>query len=430
MNALSRHIASVWKQVFLLAVCLYLIAQGFFTDIERIIPWGEAFCLGLFFTLLNVRYSLNSQSRIIRCLHFWILLVPLYGAWVTWMFWHNESIPYYFWRSMVPFYYVVFFFCAYRWAPEILELLHRFRMVLPIVVLGMAYYFNLGIGSSVALGVVWLGLQHKNESQRFFWFTYALLVVTIFLKGSGGAGKMASMVLLLLPVFLMVGHWWTVVDPPLRIQKVFFRLALVGVILMIAYGTITLVRDVDAYIGVGQTQHTFSIEGMNDASQFTDASARWRLVMWAYLLAKLWQYPYGLGLGTPLFGEDLGWFFGWAWSDFERMFYTLGAHNSFITVLGRLGVVALLFFLLMGFSLWQMIRDVFTLRKSFLSWDSELHLVTGSLAVFLIAVTQASFNMMMETPLFAAHFWFPLGLFVRLSGDYIAKQRANAQAIS
>lgn len=423
MHGIAFNKASILKQIFFPTMFVYLTVQSYFPDIERVIPWGEALCLCLFFTIFKVEYTLGAQKRMIQCLYLWIFLIPLYGCWVTFVFWRNEYDPYYFWRSLVPFYYAVFFFFAYRWGPEFLGCLKRFRTIVLISVLTLLCYKNVGIGSSVVLGLVWLGIQYKNGSKRFFWYTYCLLGMIFFLWGQGGSIKVAILMLILCPVMVLIGRWWATFQPPM-IQKILARAFFLGIFLLIAIGSHLLLEDVHKFMGAGQTQEDYSIEGVKGQSDFTDPNARWRLFIWSYVLGQFWQSPQGIGFGTPLLGEDLGRFFGWGIGDFEEMQFALGAHNSFLTILGRLGVVALIFFFLIGRYLMQIMKDLSQqMRQPFSYRDSEFRLVFGSLVVFLIAFTMASFSMVIETPLYAAYFWFPLGLFVRLSGDYIAGQR-------
>lgn len=433
MHDIALNKASILKQMLLLAIFVYLTFQGHFPIIERKIHWGEVFCLCLFFTIFKAEYAFSAQKRIIQYLHLWIFLIPLYGCWVTLVFWRNEYDSYYFWRSLVPFYYAVFFFFAYRWGPEFLGFLKHFRPIVLIFALGLTYLNGISIGSSVVLGLVWLGMQYKNESRRFFWMTYCLLGMIFILRGSGGAAKMVLLMLILFPVVIFFSHWWMNFHPPL-FRKILTGLLFLGCFLLIAIGSYLLLEDVYSFMGAGKTQmeYFFTIDGVEDKGQFVeflDENALWRLFIWVYVLGQFWQFPQGIGLGTPLLGDDLGQFFGWGIGDFEEMQFALGAHNSFLTILGRFGVVALIFFFLIGKPLFQITKHFCGMQQPFSRWDSEFRLVIGSLIVFLIAFTMAFFNMMIETPLYAAHFWFPLGLFVRLSGDYIAKMQ-KTQAVS
>ncbi len=430
MYIATFHQSLFLKRAFLFAVCGYLFCQGFFPHIERAIPWGEAFCFFLFFGSLKMVYTFNAQKKIVHAIYLWIFFVPFYGVWVTLHFWKEYYIPYYFWRSLVPFYYAIFFFCAYRWGPEILELLKRFKfIVLAIIFLFLAQTKYVGIGSSVVVGLVWLGILYKNESRRLFWFTYYLLLMVLFLFGEGGTGKIVNVMLILYPVVMLIIHGLSKFQLS-GWQKILFRVFLFGVFLLIVFGAKLLLDDVHNFMKLGLTQMHFSLEGIKGESQFTDASALWRLFIWTYVLGQFWEFPQGIGLGTALLGNDLGIFFGWGIGDFEEMQFALGAHNSFITLLGRLGIVSLIFFFLIGKPLLQCVTRFGKMTKPLNKWDSEFCTVFGSLGVFLIAFAQAFFNMMIETPLYAAHFWFSLGLFVRLSGDYIARQRADNPVIS
>lgn len=427
MNDVTLKHSSVLKQGVLLLVLIYLVMQGFYPDMERRLFWGEMLSLPIFFATFRTAYASHEQKEMIRFVHLWIFLIPMYGAWVTLVFWKDVYNPYYFWRSLVPFYYAVFFFLAYRWGPEILGLLRRYRHIVLIFALALVVNKAVSIGPSMALGLLWLGAQYKNRSRRFFWLTYALLGSLFLLRGQGGSIKITLLMLVAAPLLIRIGRWWADFQPPF-VSKFTFKFLVLGLLLLSAVGASFLLGDIHRYMAAGQTQMAYTIEGIEGESEFTNENALWRLFMWVYVLGQFWEHPQGVGLGTPLLGDDMGKFFGWGEGDFEEMQFALGAHNSFLTLLGRFGIVALLFFFLAAIPLGQSVKRLFQTKQSSNRWDDEWYLAFGSLIVFLIAFVQAFFNMVIETPLYAAHFWFTLGLFVRLSGDYIAKQRMKNPA--
>src|SRR3990167_9967978 len=109
MYIATFHQSLFLKRAFLFAVCGYLFCQGFFPHIEIAIPWGEAFCFFLFFGSLKMVYTFNAQKKIVHAIYLWIFFFSFYVVWVTLHFWKEYYIPYYFWRSLVPFYYAIFF---------------------------------------------------------------------------------------------------------------------------------------------------------------------------------------------------------------------------------------------------------------------------------------------------------------------------------
>jgi len=79
--------------------------------------------------------------------------------------------------------------------------------------------------------------------------------------------------------------------------------------------------------------------------------------------------------------------------------YTLGAHNSFITLAVRSGIIGLLLFLIF-FS--RLIRQ--SIRYFQFSY------VKGALAMFLFLNVAALFNVIMESPLYSGVYWILAGL--------------------
>jgi len=87
-----------------------------------------------------------------------------------------------------------------------------------------------------------------------------------------------------------------------------------------------------------------------------DGNATTRFFLWSYLFHKIFlKNLLGIGLGTPLFPHDFLWedMRIWIRND-PYLEYTLGAHNSFLTVLARFGIPGLLPFMVLY---WKLITD-------------------------------------------------------------------------
>ncbi|MCZ8068830.1 MAG: hypothetical protein ACK5BJ_07435 [Bacteroidota bacterium] len=129
-----------------------------------------------------------------------------------------------------------------------------------------------------------------------------------------------------------------------------------------------------------------------------DPNSTWRLVIWKQLIVD--AFPgnlLGIGFGTPA----LKYFPVEDYSKLDTLPYVLGAHNSFIYLFNRLGVL----FLFMMYSIYKCIfKEYFRYRKVY-SVQSLL-LFYSFFAITFIAL----FNPTLETPIYASSFWITLGL--------------------
>lgn len=135
-----------------------------------------------------------------------------------------------------------------------------------------------------------------------------------------------------------------------------------------------------------------------------DPNATTRIFMWCYLFFKVFlQNLFGIGLGTILLPHDF------VWEDLRMWFqddpyyeYTLGAHNSFVTVAVRFGIIGIAPFIVLY---WKLIKDF--LKERALSRDSRLYFFYAS---FIMITGIASLNVVLESPLLASFYWGILGI--------------------
>jgi O-antigen ligase len=133
-----------------------------------------------------------------------------------------------------------------------------------------------------------------------------------------------------------------------------------------------------------------------------DGNSTWRLVLWKQVLTD--HFPanlFGLGLGTPIFRyypvED--------YNKLDSLPYILGAHNSYIYLFGRLGIV----YLLVLAVLYTHIFKEYFYHKTFYYSNNTILLFWSFYAVSIIAL----FNPALESPVYAAGYWLVLGLLAK-----------------
>ena len=132
-----------------------------------------------------------------------------------------------------------------------------------------------------------------------------------------------------------------------------------------------------------------------------------RIILWHQAIIE--NYPrnlFGLGFGTSIFPfpEHLPFFPRYATSDFDinTHIHMMGAHNSFITLYARLGV---LFLFIIGIIYYKVLK----FADKFYDYLVESKDIIFFIIFFMIS-SIAFFNVVLESPIHASLYWISLGL--------------------
>lgn len=136
-----------------------------------------------------------------------------------------------------------------------------------------------------------------------------------------------------------------------------------------------------------------------------DGNATVRFLIWAYLFFDIFlDNIFGIGLGTPMISNDVI-----RALEMDRLLthdpllaYTLGAHNSFLTILIRFGVFGIIPFFILY---WRMIREY--IRDKIVLKNSRVFYFYYS---FFIVTGCALLNVVLESPIHASLYWGSLGI--------------------
>lgn len=133
-----------------------------------------------------------------------------------------------------------------------------------------------------------------------------------------------------------------------------------------------------------------------------DPNNTWRLVLWKQLIID--QFPkniFGLGFGTPA----LKYYPVADPSKLATLPYVLGAHNSFVYLFSRLGVV----YLLIIIPIYSIIfKEYYYFNKHYKA-TKEILIFYSFFALSVISL----FNPTLETPIYASGYWLMLGFTAR-----------------
>ena len=133
-----------------------------------------------------------------------------------------------------------------------------------------------------------------------------------------------------------------------------------------------------------------------------DGNSTWRLVLWKQILVD--DFPaniFGLGFGTPALKyipvED--------YSKLATLPYLLGAHNSYIYLFGRLGIV----YVMVIVPIYLCIFKEHFYFKSYYYANRQIGLFWSFFAITIVA----SFNPTIESPIFSGAYWLFMGFTAR-----------------
>lgn len=133
-----------------------------------------------------------------------------------------------------------------------------------------------------------------------------------------------------------------------------------------------------------------------------DGNSTWRLVLWKQVIVD--HFPanlFGIGFGTPMMKyfpvED--------YSKLKTLPYVIGAHNSFIYLFGRLGLVYLI---IIGY-IYRVIFKEYFYHKQYYYKNAQVQIFWSFFALTITAL----FNPSLESPIYAAGYWMVLGFLAK-----------------
>lgn len=422
LQAASQEHLKPLKALVVLILGIYFVCQALFPELEKTFFWGEILALIFFFSVFRVPYKTKQERWLIQGLWVWIFLFPVYGIISSYFFWREEVVLYFLVRNMCYFYYAIFFFAAYRFAPDILELLSRYWFL--FVGLFIVSHFTITVGGAVApmlAGFIWLLCAAVKKERIAVWLGFFLWLLTTILNATKGERGTDSFILILLAVFMIIYicRTWILYNPPNFILKLFHRLFWIFFIFFFIWSMFYLDNLRFQMWGMG-----LQVGNLGGNFIYPDTGHLWRFFFWSHVLLRVYDNPFGIGLGTPLFDEALKQFILFPNQPNEE--YITGAHNFIITFLGRLGFPFLILLLFVARAVYGLLLSYMTKVKLDFFGTQEARVVFVSLIAFSCALTEGLFNVVVETPTFAGIFWILFGLSVRLCGDFVSNENLTA----
>jgi hypothetical protein len=150
--------------------------------------------------------------------------------------------------------------------------------------------------------------------------------------------------------------------------------------------------------------NTLAIHEVMDSNPLlsVDGNSTWRLVLWKEVIVDLFPVNlFGMGFGTPMIKyfpvED--------YSRLATLPYVLGAHNSYVYLFGRLGIIYIVLIVL----IYRVIFKEYFYYKAYYYQNRSILIFWSFFAISVSAL----FNPVLESPIFAGVYWLLLGLLAR-----------------
>lgn len=379
----KQTIATVF---FLLAIC-YIISPWFF---EKKLLFNEILSVSGLGLLVYKRFKIE-RSEIAFYI---ILLLTLCAVHLITSLWRMDGF-YYYLRNSVIIYSMFTFFLGYftfryldRFLVKVRKLLSLyigFFLVVPVSSFlferfGMSILFpsvlhrrNLRYGLPILILLCILySLFYSSATIVILFIFYMMLLI---IPGYKVAKQMGFIIL-----FVFIG-FFIAIQPDLALME--------------RYSVLTT-NGIEAVMG-------------SNALLELDASTTWRFLFWRQAIVD--QFPYnlaGIGFGTPLFR----FFPVYDIEKLDTLPYVMGAHNSFVYLFARLGIL----FVVLILGVYRVIFKEYFSYKSFYYKNRSILLFWSFFAVSIIAF----FNPVLESPIYASAYWLVLGMLAK--AIYIRKK--------
>lgn len=357
--------------------------------LERIIFANELLVLlGIYFFIANHRYYLNLKSRDNLYLAFFGFLA--YGAVLGAVsFPLRQSSIYEYLRTLPLAYSCCTFFVGANIYHLYKDNIQHLRIFFALTLLALVWKESLSIGSWAIFPFT---LSHWNLLYSFlFGVAIASLLTSKSLTFLAFVGFSAYLWIFNAKRWKIMFSFGTFLTP------ILLALALLVVnYLLFFHGFLKYTYDYTAWL--------------------MDSNTAWRLTLWSHILCDLFaESPLlGIGFGSRIFEHGL-YFVSFGSSHDAHLPFTMGAHNSFLQLLARMGIVGTFFILALYRQIFKHINDIiddFDLRGLFYS--------------FMLLTIAALFNVVLETPLYAGIYWTIVGMLWKgLSEPKACKQNSH-----
>lgn len=385
----KRHIAYL---IFFMILC-YIISPWFF---EKKLLFNELLSAFGLILLAYKRFKIGTDaiSLAVTMLLGWGVIHMIVSVYRT------DGI-YYYLRNLVLLYSILTFFIGYYLYPylrifliKIHQFLKLYIVVLLFVPVSKFLFERFGM-STLFPSIV------RNVSNKFL---LPLLIILNFIYSITYSSLTALLIAILYIILLAVPGY------------TFFKQLSFLFLLIFAVVFIYLIPNLNLISLNYSYTHTDGIYDVIRSHPLLslDGNSTWRLVLWEQILIdKFPENIFGIGFGTPM----LKYFPIEDYNKIPQLPYVLGAHNSFIYLFGRLGIV----YVILTLMIYRKVFKEYFYYKRYFYTSGRIWVFWSFMAITVIAL----FNPVLESPVFSGAYWFFLGLVA-----YVIKQRKTEELVS
>lgn len=382
-------------QAFWLMFFLYGINNTVF---ERILFFNEILALlGIGFFIKHLITERKSKQFLFResALTQYVLLFICLGGLHLIFSWNIKTNLYYYARSSVIIYSTFTFFVAFFAYPYLREFLSNIRLGLWAYLI-FALIFPSNYLLERYMGIAFFPYLFKKYKKTT---GIALLLFGAALSYSYESSTAIVCTIIALVIFTI---------PNYKIFKIGFFTSLIVVCGTFIYLKPNLeLYKTGPYLVIGNVQAVHDSHPMLSV----DGNSTWRAVFWYRLIVEeLPNHITGKGFGTPLLPYIEGADTIPLEHDDEYDMHVTGAHNTYLTILMRMGVVALLLICLIFH---KVLSFYYKNKKSLQKQQSSLFFYS-----FFSVSTVGLFNLLLESPTVASLFWGLLGIIAAIMWNF------------
>lgn len=293
---------------------------------------------------------------------------------------------YYYLRNLVIFYSIFVFFVGYYLHPYLILFIKKIRTVLRFyigvfLIIPIESFFD-----RFGMAVLFPAIINRGHYKSVYLFLIAINFLYAFSYTSSTASVIALFYLLL---YFTPGYK-------------FFKQTIFLCIIIFALFFMYLAPYIATIHHYTMRDDVIKVVSRTHPILGKDPNNTWRLILWYQIIVD--NFPaniLGIGFGTPL----LHYFPIEDWKKLPSLPYVVGAHNSFIYLFGRLGIVFVIIIAL----IYRVIFKEYFYYRSFYIKTKGNFIFLSFFAITIIAL----FNPVLETPIFAGSYWLILGFLTK-----------------
>lgn len=264
----------------------------------------------------------------------------------------------------------------------------------------------------------------------------ALIVITIFLPLKYIDLKYKLMALLMIPAVFTMFHRSLFLGITLAVLLLFAIGSNITKQKIVTYGAISVVLMVVFLFYYNTVVDVNLFEMLESKSSLEEGNINYRFLSWQHVMDKFYEhYILGFGVGRPLFFSQSNIFY----STVELSYFQIRdldgnaqPHNSYLNILARFGILLFPLFMYAILKPLKKIPEFMKIKRK--GGDHAYSKFLFLIAFLVIMYIWAFFNVVLEGPHHAFHFWLVIGMILsfgragNFSKKYVRFRKLNSNS--